>query len=368
MTRKKGTRYRYSWFLLVGLAYSLYSESISTVSDASYIVKKGDTLWDLAFTFLGDPFLWPQIWNANPSITNPDLIYPGFSLSIPGRTSTNTTLVSEQVISEEPVAFSSPISDQVAINDSMKNEYDALSVDSVLFNSLNNKNPFDGSFYAKVPFLWTEKDPQGNIYPGKGIVSKPENASYQQFDKITISPQVPDYFLVGDTLDIYSSIRFVEYEGKTANIVKRVGKCRILESAPNKIIAELFEQWDVICGLERVEKAIYFDAASVDSLFTAQIDVTGTIFTRVEESPSPYPYQTVIIDKGSQDGVEIGDVFGIYHVYGKNGVQRLTMVGIVSHINDRSSSLVLVTMLDNVLTVGDKVVLVRKIRFSRKEN
>jgi hypothetical protein len=49
----------------------------------SYTIKQGDTLWDISNIFLKDPFLWPFIWKANPSITNPDLIYPGNKLTIP---------------------------------------------------------------------------------------------------------------------------------------------------------------------------------------------------------------------------------------------------------------------------------------------
>lgn len=45
-----------------------------------YVVKKGDTLWDIAAYFLRDPFYWPELWNANPDITNPHLIYPGDEL------------------------------------------------------------------------------------------------------------------------------------------------------------------------------------------------------------------------------------------------------------------------------------------------
>ncbi len=42
-----------------------------------YIVKPGDTLWDIAAHFFRDPHKWIRIWEKNLHITNPDLIYPG---------------------------------------------------------------------------------------------------------------------------------------------------------------------------------------------------------------------------------------------------------------------------------------------------
>jgi hypothetical protein len=50
---------------------------------AYYLVEKGDTLWDLSKRFLGNPYLWPQIWNENKYIADAHWIYPGDPLLIP---------------------------------------------------------------------------------------------------------------------------------------------------------------------------------------------------------------------------------------------------------------------------------------------
>lgn len=42
-----------------------------------YVIKKGDTLWDLSEEYFRDPFLWPTLWQRNQYITNPHWIYPG---------------------------------------------------------------------------------------------------------------------------------------------------------------------------------------------------------------------------------------------------------------------------------------------------
>src|SRR5262245_520534 len=48
-----------------------------------YIVERGDTLWDISARFLGNAYLWPQIWDQNKYITDAHWIYPGDPLILP---------------------------------------------------------------------------------------------------------------------------------------------------------------------------------------------------------------------------------------------------------------------------------------------
>jgi len=68
--------------LVCALSFNAMADELKLVDGAPeiYIVKEGDTLWGISSMYLQDPWLWPEIWDINPALDNPHLIFPGDEL------------------------------------------------------------------------------------------------------------------------------------------------------------------------------------------------------------------------------------------------------------------------------------------------
>ncbi|MCX5859182.1 MAG: LysM domain-containing protein [Proteobacteria bacterium] len=68
--------------LTAGIAAQVASQEEMAPQTRVYVVKGGDTLWEISSRFLDGPWYWPQLWALNPYITNPHLIYPGEPIAL----------------------------------------------------------------------------------------------------------------------------------------------------------------------------------------------------------------------------------------------------------------------------------------------
>jgi Tfp pilus assembly protein FimV len=53
------------------------------VSGETLLVNRGDSLWKIAQREFGDGRMWTLLWQANPQLADPNLIYAGQSLRRP---------------------------------------------------------------------------------------------------------------------------------------------------------------------------------------------------------------------------------------------------------------------------------------------
>lgn len=99
-------------------AASVASESWA---EQVHVVEHGDTLWDIAAQCLGDPDRWPEVYQHNVGVpqpdglvlTNPDVILPGWKLTLPGPTTAVTSPAHIPPVTPQAGGVEEPDSDSI---------------------------------------------------------------------------------------------------------------------------------------------------------------------------------------------------------------------------------------------------------------
>ncbi len=118
--------------LIFILTFIILAPAEARSGEVAYTVVRGDTLSLIARKFYGEPGQWKKIWNKNPHIKNPDLIYPGDKLTIPGKEAGETNEKELQPKSEAKKEAEKEETEIICAYDSMTNSIGFASVGYVL--------------------------------------------------------------------------------------------------------------------------------------------------------------------------------------------------------------------------------------------
>jgi hypothetical protein len=374
--------------------FFVLSFALGQPGEQTYTIRKGDTLWDIAFRFLGDPFAWPHIWHQNSYIKDPNLIFPGDKLTISGNSSgLNSGSAgfggTGSFSSGEPVAGTRGVSPSDSFFSETKQAIEQSEAQSraavapsagntrltaTLFDlSLHGNRYFTADFLEKIGFLLFDNNEKGRMYPGNAVIRKKgksagiqryEYEPYQQYDDIIIEPDSKSSYRAGDTVSILHSDQFVKFGSRTANLVRRTGRARLTEVKPAGMTAVLFKMWDVVQSDDRVDTLARFTDMAIDTIVDPQVTVKGTVLLRIENTERPYLYQTCILDRGSKDGVVLGDVFAVLSRR-SSSAGHPEAVACAVNVRETSSTVVIEKLFEESITIGDTAVIVKRIQFKK---
>ncbi len=221
---------------------------------------------------------------------------------------------------------------------------------------------FRAAFLRQVPFLIRKSEGGGGGKPGSARIPGDRSVvTYRQYDRIEIKCDSPGCFAAGDTVDIIRLLRTVSFMDIPCRIYQRVGLARIHRVQGKKVEAEVLSASDMILPEDIVASHRIFSDIEVSEYYEPTTSLSGSVLDRVEETRSPYLYQSFLINLGRSEGVQRGDIFAVYPKTESGSYRKIpSTVGVAVEIGDGWSTLTITKMFDNTLDRSDRVELIRR--------
>ncbi len=264
---------------------------LNTSAPQKYLVKRGDTLWDIARQFLRDPWFWPEIWYVNPQIENPHLIYPGDELSlgvgVDGKPQVTVTRGAADRMS--PQMRSQPLEDAIK----------AIPYE-IVASFMSRPLVLEKEQIKRLPYVLAGRDQHMVTAAGNEIyvmgLNGTQNARY-------------NIVAVGEPLVDPDDNKVVGYQG----IYAATGRLATLGN-PAKL-----ELTDSARETRNGDKVIS-DSLDVPLDFvphSPETKVSGRIISVIDGVTNIGQYQVVVINRGGSQGLAPGHVLGVFQRSGK---------------------------------------------------
>ena len=319
--------------------------AVGDSSKQTHTVVKGDNLWTLAQTYLGNPFLWPELYRLNRDVVeDPHWIYPGEVIRLRAAevtvavapTPRDTTqvesnpvkpavdsavaVVDKPVVQAPPVPMA-PVSDELPTSQFQKVTPPANPVTDAPI-TLTGDMPMLAAPTVRLgeamvaPFVEREGGPRGYgtiVKSGDiaGIAQASDRARFQAFDRVFIEPPAGNIGAEGE--------RFLSY--RLGPIIEGLGQIMVptgvieVKNAPRQGAPATAKVMKVFTEISVSDRLIPLDTAGFGMTTRPRrvTDGTETKIMWVFGEPVLASVQNyVVIDATAKNGVRVGDEYMIY--------------------------------------------------------
>ncbi|HMK50477.1 MAG TPA: LysM peptidoglycan-binding domain-containing protein [Thermodesulfovibrionales bacterium] len=306
-----------------------------------YTVNRGDTLWDISNKELNDSFLWPKVWKENPDVKNPDRIYPGQKIKIP-----LYLLQKEIAPATKPVESPRPVAKPEKPKVVEKKQLPVLKAEPKE-EYIVNKHIFLASGYIaqQIPSVGVIQDTP----TGRTIIGKDDYA----FIKTDKPVEKGDKFYI---FHVMEEVIHPKTGRKLGYLIDVVGSAEVIGQEKNDSAKAVITNAYADISTGYYLSNYYEVEPPIEPKHPRKPDISGTIVASKHLHLINVPYDIAYIDKGTRDGLEVGDLLATLE-QGKHRIYN----GILQVINPReTTSTVIIKKSTDALTKGDPVVPVKQ--------
>lgn len=251
-----------------------------------YVVIKGDTLWDISAKFLEKPWLWPEIWQVNPQIENPHLIYPGDTvlLSYSDGQPRLTVRRGAQTVKLSPRVRETPINQAIP----------TIPIDAIQ-QFLSQPRVLGKGELDDAPYIVAFADE--HIIGGAGV---------RAYVRAIEASENPGYVVIrpGKAYEDPDSGEILGYEGIY------VGDASLERSGDPATVSLFRTEREAIVGDRLIPASEDTVSLSFQPRSPAS-EVRGRIISVLDGISQIGQYQVVVLSRGARDGLEPGHVLAI---------------------------------------------------------
>lgn len=265
----------------------------------THMVQKGDTLWDLAGKYLGNPYAWPQIWELNQWIKDPHWIYPGDPLVID-----LARAVATSGSVPEAVANLSPDQRRANPNAVRRPELGFSFQDFIQLPFLASEGA-EAHFKSQGAFTLTGNKREDRQFLGEG-------------EQVYMNGGVNQGVKVGDRFLVLKTVarRLVHptiAKKKLGDVIQQVGVVRVVTAQPDGSVAVIERCLDSVEVGDHLVR--FVEPANIPTKLRTDLaepvkvaaDAGVVVYSR-DAKVSSAGGDMIIIDKGANDGLKVGDV------------------------------------------------------------
>jgi hypothetical protein len=369
-------------------------------STQSHTVREGDTLWDLARQYRGDPFLWPDIYRMNTSVVeDPHWIYPGEILRL-SATEAVASVPAEDTpapAQDSDASAAGPVSDEVAESPAAGTEaaeqgQAPASLASLTQNAaaeesepLFGPRPSDmlhqtlkaytdqpyralrrSEFYSSGFLTENQKLPFGTML---GPVTPPQiravtrNTNAMPYTIVAVSAPKGATYQVGDSLLVVQVGREVRHYG---DVIIPSGMIQVIDTANGKYLASVIAVYGPLRGGQSVLPLEKFGEPGGAKATPVSDGLRATLLGGSGRQDLKVPQMVVFLDKGRKHGVAPGDLFEVRRQPERlsDGTIRIDEVMAtlqVVHVRERSATARLLNVISPDIPPGTEARQVAKL-------